>query len=94
MYDVNRERLIKIFIDLVRIPSPSWKEKRLLCYLIEILKDLNIEYEKYKCGDSYNLIARINGDLSRKPVLFVSHMDTVVPCDNVNPIISRQPRLM
>ncbi|MDY6932602.1 MAG: M20/M25/M40 family metallo-hydrolase [Spirochaetota bacterium] len=89
MYEVNWERLIKRFVDLVKIPSPSWDEGGVISYIIDVLEDLGIYYEKHKCNDSYNLLARLDGkDNMGLPILFVCHMDTVTPCENVKPIIT------
>ncbi|MBN2039284.1 MAG: M20/M25/M40 family metallo-hydrolase [Spirochaetes bacterium] len=88
--NINRDRLIDYFIDLVRIPSPSWKEEKVIEYIINVIskyKD-DVEYYKYKCGDSFNLLIRLKGNLQTMPLLFSGHMDTVIPCENVKPVIS------
>ncbi len=88
MYEVNRKRLINRFVDLVKISSPSWEEEGVINYLTELLSAQNIKYKKYKCGESYNLLARLKGDKSKKPILFSCHMDTVVPCENVKAVVT------
>ncbi len=88
MCEVNTDRLVKLFIDLVKIPSPSWQEGEVINYITKFLGEWDIGYEKYRCGDSHNLLVRINGDESKKPILFSSHMDTVIPCENVKPVVT------
>lgn len=88
MYSINKERLIRRFLDLVKIPSPSWKEEAVIDYLIKELDRLKVGYEKYKCGESWNLLARMDGTKRGRPVLFSCHTDTVVPCENVNPVVT------
>jgi tripeptide aminopeptidase len=88
MNNINRQRLTSTFIDLVKIPSPSWKEHGVINYIINVCKDLDIDYEKYKCGDSFNLLAKVDGKRKAKPVLFSCHMDTVIPCDLIVPVIT------
>jgi tripeptide aminopeptidase len=86
MYRINTRRLIKTFIDLVKIPSPSWKETAIRAYIINSLEKLGVKARSIPCGDSYNLLITLPGDQNRKPVLFSAHMDTVTPCENVKPI--------
>ncbi len=88
MYKINRQRLIKQFTDLAKISSPSWQEEKVIEYIIDALKSLKIKYSKHKCGSSYNLLARLNGNSSITPILFSCHMDTVTPCDDIKPIIT------
>jgi tripeptide aminopeptidase len=83
---INNTRLINTFLDLVKISSPSWKEEPVIAYIEKCAKELGYTAERKPCNNSYNLIVRIPGDESRKPVMFASHTDTVTPCDNVNPI--------
>ena len=88
MFRVNRKRLITTFVNLVKIPSPSWQEKKVIDYIIRKLKGIGVQYKKYKCGESYNILVRINGDKSRHPILFSCHMDTVIPCEYIKPIVT------
>lgn len=88
MYEINKERLVKTFVDLVEIPSPSWKEKKVMDYVIKRFKAIGGICTTHKCGDSSNLLIRISGDSSRSPILFSGHMDTVIPCDNVKAVVT------
>jgi len=89
MINLNEKRLIKTFIDLVKIPSPSWQENKIVFYLESRLKELGLKAQKVKCNNSFNLFARIPGTLSKnESYLFSAHMDTVKPGSKINPIIS------
>jgi tripeptide aminopeptidase len=87
-FEINSERLINTFITLVKIPSPSWKEGDLTSHVVESLSSLGLECELFPCGQSNNLLARLPGK-GGVPVLFSSHMDTVGPCEKINPIINK-----
>lgn len=87
MYEVNEERLRNTFMDLVKRPSPSWNEKAVIEYLVPVFNELGVSWSLHPCGQSNNLLARVDGDPNRKTLLFSCHMDTVVPCENVNPQI-------
>jgi len=87
-YPINSKRLISTFINLASIPSPSWNEHKVIAYIEKRLKKLGIKFEKYSCGASFNLLSVLDGGSPKKPVLLSAHMDTVTPCDKVNPIIS------
>ena len=81
---INRERLLTTFIDLVSIDSPSYSErlmcdelkKRLLALGLSVEEDDTAGVSGSNCG---NLIAKLPGTLDIPPVLYSSHMDTVGP---------------
>lgn len=88
---MNKERLVNTFLDLVRIPSPSRNERRVADYIlnfcnangIEVYEDdANIEYG----GNAGNIVAILRAE-NKKRLMFSAHMDTVLPCDEINPII-------
>jgi tripeptide aminopeptidase len=83
---INNNRLIATFLDLVKIPSPSWNEEPVIQYIERCASELGYESLRSPCRTSYNLIVRIPGNSARKPILFAAHTDTVTPCDNVKPI--------
>jgi len=88
MYSINKERLVKTFIELAEIPSPSWKEKDVMNYIIKRFNRLGGECSTYRCGESFNLVIRISGDGKRTPILLSGHMDTVTPCDKIRTVVS------
>ena len=81
MADVNKKRLVKEFIKLVKIDSESGQEQEIIQYLKKELEKLGFKTFVDKIG---NLIARN----SEKPKLLLSaHTDTVKPGKNIKPII-------
>ena len=88
MYNINKERLLKTFIELAEISSPSWHEKQVMDYLIKRFKKLGAVCTPYKCGESCNLLIKISGNKSITPVLFSGHMDTVGPCENIKVVVT------
>ncbi len=85
--NINIKRLEGYFLDLVKISSPSWQEHGVLAYIEKILSKLRVDFIKYNCGKSYNLLAQLKGNVSRTPVLFSAHTDTVQPCQNIKPVV-------
>lgn len=88
---MNKERLVNTFLDLVKIPSPSGNERRVADYIlnfcnangIEVYEDnANIEYG----GNAGNVVAILRCE-NKKRLMFSAHMDTVLPCDEINPIL-------
>ena len=78
---INRDRLVKTFLDLVVIDSPSHNEDQIADDLTRRLKELGL----YVDTDSYgNVIAGSGGD---NPLLLSAHMDTVEPGRGVKPSI-------
>ncbi|UCE27943.1 MAG: M20/M25/M40 family metallo-hydrolase [Candidatus Coatesbacteria bacterium] len=89
LIDVDKKRLRDTFLDLVRVPSPSGKERPVADYVIEriggrhkLIEDGTAEQVG---GDAGNILVRVPGDGA--PVLLAAHMDTVGPCDGVEPKI-------
>ena len=82
---INRDRLVKTFMDIVRIDSVSGEEDRIADDLTHRLKKLGLSVQ----ADSYgNLIANAphydpKGD--EVPLLLSVHMDTVDPGRGINP---------
>jgi tripeptide aminopeptidase len=91
MHEIDRQRLIGTFLDLVKIPSPSWKERAVIDYITRVLGELEIPFTLYPCGESHNLLARMNAsDPGMRGIALSCHMDTVVPCDRVQPVVTPQ----
>lgn len=91
---MNRERLIKQFMDMVQIDSETGNERKIADYLLNIFNDMDVEvYEDdtqketgYGAG---NILVRLKGDYeSADPVYFTVHMDTVVPGNGIKPSIN------
>ena len=89
---MNKERLVKEFIEMVKIPSETKKEKDFAIILEKKLKDLGFETKfdnsMEKSGSNTgNLLARLKGNKAVEPIMFAAHMDTVSPGVGINPVI-------
>ncbi|MBI3457670.1 MAG: M20/M25/M40 family metallo-hydrolase [Candidatus Rokubacteria bacterium] len=90
---VNRERLKALLLDLVRISSPSRREHEVAARLRTELEALGAEVVVDDAGEKVggttgNVIARVPGTAPNAPPLLLSaHMDTVVPCENIRPLV-------
>jgi tripeptide aminopeptidase len=88
---VNSDRLVKTFLELVQIDSPSKKEADVADYLERILKPLGVEMWRDDAGEKIggncgNLHVRMPANDSKAPaILFSSHMDTVMPGLGIKP---------
>ena len=81
---MNYTSFIEIFLDLVKIDSPSGNEYEFLNYIDILLTKLGfiIKYDKYN-----NLIAKNNFKLEKPSILFAFHSDKVSTKKEINPII-------
>ncbi len=93
MAAVNRERLQKLFLELVQIDSHSRRERDVAVRLERELTSIGATCrydnagEKVR-GNTGNLIAKIKGTVPDvTPFLLCAHMDTVVPGEGVKPIV-------
>jgi len=87
---LSRERLVNRFIEMVRIPSISFKEGEFSSYIKKEFERLNIRFKEDNAGkkigsNANNLIGYLEGD--GEPFFICAHMDTVTPGENINPII-------
>lgn len=89
---MKKERVIKSFIDMVKIYSPSLNEKEYSEYLVKQLERLGLEvyldlgFKKYG-GNAPTIFAKLKGNVSGEGVTLAAHMDVVEPCANINPIV-------
>jgi len=94
MIQVNEERLIQTFIELVKIDSETKHEAHISRVLKQKFTDLGLkvteDQSKEKTGHgSGNLICELAAtDPNYDNIYFTSHMDTVVPGKNIKPIIN------
>jgi len=89
---VDNDRLIQTFVDLVKVDSPSKKEKQVAQKLQRMLDEMGFETYfddayVHTGSDTGNLIARLRGSKSVQPILLGAHMDTVMPGKNIKPQI-------
>jgi len=90
---INRDRLGGLLLDLVRVSSPSRREhevaERLRKEMVAIGADVSVDDAGEKVGGTTgNVIARVRGTVSgAPPLLLAAHMDTVMPCESIRPIV-------
>ncbi|MDQ7093474.1 M20/M25/M40 family metallo-hydrolase [Desulfosporosinus sp. PR] len=88
----NQSRLIAEFLELVKIDSPTRKERQVAEILKDRLLGLGMEVSEDQTGDLIggncgNIFGYLKGNLPEAPVLLLSaHMDTVEPCLNIEPV--------
>ena len=88
---IKEARLVENFLDMVKISSPSKNERVIGDYLLKVLKELGLEVKEDNAGEINggncgNIIGVLKAPGKRK-YLFSAHMDTVVPCEKIVPII-------
>ncbi len=87
MADINKDRLFTLFREMAGISSPSWKEGEMIAYLERYAAKNGIHFRKIPCGESYNVVMKVDGNAEgKKSLLFSGHTDTVTPCDNITVI--------
>ena len=90
---IDKQRLVRRFLELVRIDSISKREARLAGRMQEELKSLGLHVEVDHAaqkvgGNTGNVIATLKGNVTRIPsLLLCAHMDTVEPGEGIQPII-------
>jgi len=80
------DRMVKQFMEMVKISSESGEEAAFIDYLLGEFKALGAQAEK----DSYgNLIAKLpaKGCIGKSPILLSCHADTVKPGRNIQPVL-------
>ncbi len=80
---INDNRLLATFLDLVRIDNPSGGEGPIAAHVQTLLEGLGLTVEQ---DPIHNLLARLPGEGA--PLLLNAHMDSVVPCIGVRPIVA------
>lgn len=90
MTNINQQRLVEQFISLVKIDSESGNEKAVAETLTEQLGQLGFEITKLEVPgnitNGFNIYGKLAGSLAGS-IAFSSHMDTVTPGNNIEPII-------
>ncbi len=86
MSDLNVDRMVENFCELVKIPSESYNEEKFIKHLEELFKNMGARTKR----DSYgNLIAKFAAKNSTKTesIGFGVHADTVSPGVGIEPVI-------
>lgn len=89
---IQRERIIQEFVELCAISSPGGAERQIADRLKAILQSLSLQVEEDDAGveiqgNTGNLFARLERTGPGPAIFFSAHMDTVVPCEKVVPVI-------
>ncbi len=91
---INEKRLLQIFIELLRIKSPSKNEKEIVNHVSQKLKKLGLEVNVDKCGSKFgsnagNIIAlyRTKNPSGSSPIFLAAHLDTVSINGDIIPVI-------
>jgi tripeptide aminopeptidase len=90
---IRRDRFLADFLELVRIPSPSGHEGKVAQVVKAKLMAMGLTFEEDEAGKGFggeqgNLIVKVTGNLpDAPPLLLNAHLDTVVPCEGVNPVV-------
>ena len=79
---IKKDRLLKTFLDLVQIDSPSGSEEKMAKEVSKRLKALGFKVERDKFG---NVIGKLPGE--GEPLMLNAHLDTVEPGRGIKPII-------
>ena len=89
---IDKQRMTDYLMDLIRIDSPSKKEKMVALKLQKDMESLGAEciYDDAGIkvdGDTGNLIVKIKGNAQSPPFFLSSHMDTVKPGEGIKPSV-------
>src|SRR5947209_9836639 len=90
---INQNRIKNLLLEFVQIDSHSRKEREIAERIKKYCKEMGAEVEIDDAGEkvgsnSGNVIARFKGTIAdAEPIMMSAHMDTVVPGENVKPII-------
>ncbi len=89
---INKNRLIKNFMEYVQIDSETKNEKAVAERIIKDLKDLGFDVYTDKAGEKLNsngnnVYCFIPGTNESEAMLFSAHMDTVTPGKGIVPYI-------
>jgi len=79
---IKSDRLLDVLLELVRIESPSREEAAIGKHLAERFATMGLNTEIDEIG---NVIARLDGQ--GDAFMLAAHMDTVTPCQGVEPIV-------
>ncbi len=91
---MNEAGVLALFLQLVQLASPSRHEGKVAAFCAKELKRLGFRVEfdgagDFLAADTGNLIATLDGDASRVPLLLIAHMDTVAPGTGIRPQLGK-----
>lgn len=83
----NEDFLVRTFLKLAGMESPSYGEKRVIDFVIRRLKAEKLGVTFQRLGPTGNIIARLRGNRKGPALFFNAHTDTVKPCRHVRPVL-------
>lgn len=89
---VNEQRLVDLFMDLVKIDSETRKERLMADRLKVELEKLGLEVHEDNTGEKIggnagNLIGVLKGNVDAPALLLSAHMDRVSPGEGIEPVL-------
>lgn len=89
---INKERIVKKFLEYVQIDSETKNEKEFADKIKFELEELGFEVYIDEAGkkigsNTGNIIAKLKGNKDTETILFSAHMDTVTPGLSIKPIV-------
>lgn len=88
---INKQRLLKTFLELARINSPSFDEREIGAFLIKRLEQAGCAVVVQGYDQSFNLIGVKQGTRTETaPLLLSAHMDTIEPTDGIKITIDEE----
>jgi len=91
--EIDRERMLGLFLEMVRIPSLSKRERGFCDFLKPLFTDLGgVVYEdnsgESTGGNAGNLIVSFENDTDVPALILSAHMDTVSPGEGIVPVVN------
>jgi tripeptide aminopeptidase len=79
---INQERLVKTFLEMVRIDSPSGGEREIAEYVSDKFRGMGLDPQ---IDSLLNVIVKVDGE--GKPLLINAHTDNVEPANRIEPLV-------
>lgn len=79
---INKKRLVKTFLDLIKIDSPSGYEQEMAKEVAKRLRTLGFKVSSDTFG---NVIGKLSG--KGEPIMLNAHLDTVEPGRGIKPVV-------
>ncbi|MBE0475991.1 MAG: M20/M25/M40 family metallo-hydrolase [Coriobacteriia bacterium] len=91
--ETAEDRLLRTFLELVRIDSPSGRESAVADYCEDALAAAGMavtrdDSARMTGSDTGNLVATLPGTAAGVALVLSAHMDCVQPCEGVEPVVA------
>lgn len=84
--NIKLNSVVKTFLEIVQIDSPTGFEEKMS---LEVNRLLNVLHLVSKIDKNGNVLAFIEGDTNKEPILLTAHLDTVEPGRNIIPEVDK-----